>query len=95
MAASSSWATSVFTSRPDDPAAVYVDPPDAQAAGDHHAVLQAALDRAGASPTGGIVFVPSGRYRITRTLIVWSGVRVPDSRPGALTKTPPPPARRA
>jgi hypothetical protein len=76
LAASSSWATSVFTSRPDDPAAVYVDPPDAQAAGDHHAILQAALDRAGASPTGGIVFVPSGRYRITRTLVVWSGVRV-------------------
>ena len=76
LASSSSWATSVFTSRPDDPAAVYVDPPDAQSAGDHHAMLQAALDRAGASPMGGIVFVPSGRYRITRTLVVWSGVRV-------------------
>jgi hypothetical protein len=76
LTSSSSWATSVFTSRPDDPAAVYVDPPDAQAGADHTAVLQAALDRAGASPMGGIVFVPSGRYRLTRTLIVWRGVRV-------------------
>jgi sugar lactone lactonase YvrE len=66
----------VFTSRPDDPAAVYVDEPDAAAGADHTARLQAAIDRAGASPNGGIVFVASGRYRITRTLLVWRAVRV-------------------
>src|SRR4051812_42199407 len=57
-------AESVFTSRPDDAAAVYVDAPGetaAGAAGDHTAVVQAALDRAGANPNGGIVFIPSGR----------------------------------
>jgi hypothetical protein len=69
-------AASVFTSRPDDPAAVHVDAPDAQAGGDHSALLQAALDRAAASPAGGIVLVPAGRYRVTRTLIVWRAVRV-------------------
>jgi hypothetical protein len=70
-------ADSVFTARPDDPAAVYVDPPDPQAsAADQSAVLQAALDRAAASPAGGIVFLASGRYRVTRTLIVWRAVRV-------------------
>src|SRR3954454_1052643 len=76
---SSARAESVFTSRPDDPAALYVDAPGttaAGAAGDHTAVVQAALDRAGASPNGGILFIPSGRYRITRTLFVWRAVRV-------------------
>jgi hypothetical protein len=75
--AQSAAADSVFTVRPEDPAAVYVDAPDPQAAGaDHSALLQAALDRAAATPAGGIVFVPSGRYRVTRTLIVWRAVRV-------------------
>ena len=69
-------AASVFTSRPDDPAAVHVDPPDAQPGGDHTALLQAALDRAAASPAGGLVLVPAGRYRVTGTLIVWRAVRV-------------------
>ena len=69
-------AASVFTSRPDDPAAVHVDPPDAQPGANHTALLQAALDQAAASPAGGIVLVPAGRYRITRTLIVWRAVRV-------------------
>jgi len=68
-------AASVFTSRPDDPAAAYVEAP-ASAAGDHTALLQAAVDRAAANPGGGIVFVPSGRYNVTRTLLVWRGVRV-------------------
>ena len=49
--------------------------PQATAA-DHSALLQAALDRAAASPAGGIVLVPSGRYRLTRTLNVWRAVRV-------------------
>ncbi|HZA34666.1 MAG TPA: glycosyl hydrolase family 28-related protein, partial [Vicinamibacterales bacterium] len=82
-ASSPGWAASVFTSRPDDPAAVYVDAPGASDS-DHSALLQAALDRAGTNPNGGIVFVPSGRYRITRTLIVWRAVRVVgygDTRP--------------
>ena len=69
-------AASVFTSRPDDPAAVHVDPPDAQPGANHTALLQAALDQAAASPAGGIVLVPAGRYRITRTLIVWRAVRI-------------------
>jgi hypothetical protein len=70
-------AASVFTARPDDPAAVYVDPPGPRDAGaDKSGLLQAALDRAGAGPNGGIVFVPSGRYHLTRTLFVWRGIRV-------------------
>jgi hypothetical protein len=75
LVSAAAGADSVFSSRPEDPAAVYVDTPDAQAA-DHTGILQSAVDRAGAGPYGGIVFVPSGRYRLTRTLIVWRGVRV-------------------
>ncbi len=37
--------------------------------------MQAAIDRA-AEKGEGIVFVPSGRYRVTRTIYVWPAVRV-------------------
>lgn len=72
-------AQSVITTRPDDPAAVYLTPAEFGVAGDgladDSAGLQAAIDKA-AGPGGGIVFVPSGRYRISRTLYVWRAVRV-------------------
>jgi len=73
-------AQSVLTTRLDDPAAVYLTP-DAfgvrgDGAADDSGPLQAAIDKAATSPTGGILFVPSGRYRISRTLFVWRGVRV-------------------
>jgi hypothetical protein len=38
--------------------------------------IQAAIDKAGSSAHEGLVFIPSGRYRLTRTLYVWPGVRV-------------------
>ena len=77
LVAQGAAAASVFTARPDDPAAIHVDAPDPQAASaDHTALLQAALDRAAASPAGGLVLVPAGRYRVTRTLIVWRAVRL-------------------
>jgi sugar lactone lactonase YvrE len=73
-------AESVFTVRPDDPSAVYLTRQDFGAQGDgtsdDSAAVQAAIDKAGASPGGGIVFVPSGRYRLTRTIYVWRSVRV-------------------
>jgi sugar lactone lactonase YvrE len=73
-------AASVFTSRPDDAAAIHVSPQDFAVRGDgttdDSAGLQAAIDKAASSFAGGIVFLPEGRYRLTRTLYVWSGVRV-------------------
>ncbi len=73
-----SYAASVFTTRPDDPAAVYITAPDVRGDGttDDSAGIQAAIDKATTSPSGGIVFLPSGRYRLTRTIYVWRGVRV-------------------
>jgi sugar lactone lactonase YvrE len=68
-------AQSVFTTRPDDPRAVSVTAPtDDQT--DATGSLQAAVDQAAGAGREGIVFVPSGRYRLTRTLYIWPGVRV-------------------
>jgi sugar lactone lactonase YvrE len=71
---------SLFTTRLDDPQAVYLGAPSsgahAQGRGDDSAAIQAAIDKAGAQGLGGIVFVPAGRYRLSRTIVVWSGVRV-------------------
>jgi len=73
-------ASSVFTARLDDPRAVYLDAPELGAQGDGQADesgrIQAAIDKAESSAREGIVFVPSGRYRLTRTIYVWPGVRV-------------------
>jgi sugar lactone lactonase YvrE len=73
-------AQSVFTTRLDDPAAVYLDAPafgaKADGVADDSAALQAAIDKAAATLNGGVLFVPSGRYRITRTIYLWRAVRV-------------------
>ncbi len=73
-------AASVFTTRIDDPQAAYL---TAQAFGVHvdgvtddSAAIQAAIDKADGPERAGILFVPSSRYRITRTIYVWPGVRV-------------------
>lgn len=66
---------SAYQTRPDDPRAVTV-----QGKGDGRAddsdAIQSAIDTAAKERTGGIVFVPEGRYRITRTIIVPPGVRI-------------------
>lgn len=67
--------TSVFQQLPDDPRAI-----TAHGVGDgvadDTAALQRALDSAANKGEGGIVFVPAGRYRISRTLLVPLAVRV-------------------
>jgi hypothetical protein len=65
---------SVYTQRPDDPAAVTVTPPDASA--DATAAIQQAIDQVQSKSGQGIVFLPEGRYRIAHTLYVWPGIRV-------------------
>ncbi|MFN3774909.1 glycosyl hydrolase family 28-related protein [Sphingomonas parapaucimobilis] len=77
-AASPVWAdrpASVFTRAPADPRAVTV-----QARGDGRsddgAAIQQAINRVARQGGGGIVFLPSGRYRLTRTLYMRPGVRL-------------------
>jgi sugar lactone lactonase YvrE len=73
-------AASVFTTRLDDPRAVYLAAQEFGARGDgkadNSAAIQAAVDKAQSSAREGIVFVPSGRYLLTRTVYIWPGVRV-------------------
>ena len=66
---------SVYLSAPRDPRAVTVrGVGDGRA--DDTAALQSAIDEAAGERRGGIVFLPAGRYRISRTVFVRSGVRV-------------------
>jgi hypothetical protein len=66
---------SAFLTPPDDASAVRVQGKgDGRA--DDSAAIQAAIDQAAAKPGGGLVFLPSGCYRITKTLFLWPGVRV-------------------
>src|SRR4029079_4264966 len=70
------WAgRSVYLTAPADPKAVTV-----KATGDgvtdDGAAIQQALDAVSNRGAGGIVFLPSGRYRITRTIYVWPRVRL-------------------
>ncbi|WP_058189027.1 glycosyl hydrolase family 28-related protein [Terracidiphilus gabretensis] len=66
--------SSTITTRPDDPHAVYLDAPSANA--DSSAALQAAIDKAEGPAREGLVFIPTGRYRLTRTIYLWPGVRL-------------------
>ncbi len=67
--------TSAYRTQPNDPRAITV-----KGAGDGRAddsaALQQAIDAAAIGGKGGVVFLPSGRYRISRTVFVRSAVRV-------------------
>jgi sugar lactone lactonase YvrE len=75
-----SRAASVYPMRLDDPKAVYLVEPQFAVRGDGQAddsaALQAAIDKVQETTGEGILFIPEGRYRITRTIFVWPGVRV-------------------
>ena len=72
--------SSVFTTRLEDPRAVYLSEPEfgvhADGAADDTAAIQGAIDKAASQGREGIVFVPAGRYRLTRTVYLWPGIRV-------------------
>ncbi|HEY1149088.1 MAG TPA: glycosyl hydrolase family 28-related protein, partial [Pseudoduganella sp.] len=67
--------TSAFQTKPDDPGATTV-----QAKGDGKAddtdAIQKAINNAANGGQGGVVFLPSGRYRITRSILIPLAVRV-------------------
>lgn len=67
--------TSVYLTAPNDPRAVTVKGVgDGRA--DDSAAIQQAIDAAATGGRGGLVFLPSGRYRISRTIFVRSAVRI-------------------
>ena len=63
---------SAFTTRLEDPGAVYITPEAFGVRGDGQSddseALQAALDKAAAAGNGGVVFLPSGLYRMSLTM---------------------------
>ncbi|MES2988353.1 MAG: glycosyl hydrolase family 28-related protein [Pseudomonadota bacterium] len=67
--------TSVYRTAPADPRAITVKGVgDGRA--DDSAALQQAIEAASVGGNGGVVFLPSGRYRISRTVFVRTAVRV-------------------
>src|SRR5271170_768321 len=73
-------ANSYYPTRPDDPRAVYLTAGDfsvhANGIADDSEVLQTAINRVQEAHFQGILFVPSGRYRISKTIYIWPGIRV-------------------
>jgi len=79
LAALPAWAgSSYYTVRPADPKAVHLDTFGAKGDGvaDDSDAIQRAIDRAQETVGQGIVLVPMGRYRITKTIYVWPAIRV-------------------
>src|SRR3954463_144950 len=68
--------TSAFATRPNDPRAILLTGAAGDGKADDSAAIQAAIDKAASDREEGIVFIPHGRYRLTRTLYVWPAVRV-------------------
>ncbi|HXN28907.1 MAG TPA: glycosyl hydrolase family 28-related protein [Candidatus Acidoferrales bacterium] len=72
--------TSYYAARPTDAKAVYLSPDRFPIKGDgiadDSAVLQQAIDKVRETTNQGILFVPSGRYRLTRTIYIWPGIRL-------------------
>src|SRR5260370_3181190 len=73
-------AQSCYPLRLDDPKAVYLTPENFPVHGDGTTdapeALQSAIHTVQETTGEGIVFVPSGRYRLTATVYVWGGIRV-------------------
>jgi sugar lactone lactonase YvrE len=72
--------TSYYPARPKDAKAVYLSPDNFPVKGDgiadDSAVLQQAINRVRETTNQGILFVPSGRYRLARTIYIWPGIRL-------------------
>ena len=73
--AASAASLSAYQSMPEDPRSVVVRAKgDGKA--DDSAAIQEAINRAANKGEGGVVFLPSGRYRITRSILIPLAVRV-------------------
>ncbi len=70
------YAESFYPIRPDDPEAVYFTSDHFDIHGDGVGDDSDALQNAVSSTRGGIVFIPAGTYRISKTIIVGGGTRL-------------------
>jgi hypothetical protein len=73
-------ASSYYPARLDDPKAIYLTQENFAVKGDgiadDSAVLQQAIDQIQEKTNQGILFVPAGRYRLSRTIYIWPGIRL-------------------
>ena len=80
FAAASLAAESYFPLRPNDANAVYLEHGafgvKADGVADDSDALQQAIDRVQETTYQGVVFIPEGRYRLTKTVYVWEGIRL-------------------
>jgi len=71
---------SYYPSRLQDSKAVYLDSGEFSVHGDGQAddtdAVQSAINKVQHERNQGIVFVPAGRYRLSRTIYVWPGIRI-------------------
>ncbi len=74
------FASSYYTARLDDPRAIYLTQDNFSVKGDgisdDSAVLQQAINTVREKTNQGILFVPAGRYRLTKTIYIWPGIRL-------------------
>ena len=73
-------ASSYYPARLDDPKAIYLTQESFAVKGDgvadDSAVLQQAINQVQEKTNQGILFVPPGRYRLSRTVYIWPGIRL-------------------
>jgi hypothetical protein len=73
-------ASSYYPARLDDPKAIYLTQENFAVKGDgiadDSAVLQQAINQIQEKTNQGILFVPAGRYRLTKTIYIWPGIRL-------------------
>jgi hypothetical protein len=74
------FASSYYPGRLDDAKAIYLTPQNFPVKGDGIAddsdILQQAINTVQEKTNQGILFVPSGRYRLTKTVYIWPGIRL-------------------
>src|SRR5690349_5411481 len=80
LLSTSLFASSYYPARLDDAKAIYLTNQSFLVQGDGVAddsdVLQQAINKVQQTTNQGILFLPSGRYRVTRTIYLWPGIRV-------------------
>ncbi|MGB6804489.1 MAG: glycosyl hydrolase family 28-related protein, partial [Candidatus Sulfotelmatobacter sp.] len=73
-------ASSYYPARLDDPKAIYLTQENFAVKGDgiadDSAVLQQTINQVQEKTNQGILFVPAGRYRLTKTIYIWPGIRL-------------------
>jgi hypothetical protein len=73
-------ASSYYPARLNDPKAIYLTQENFAVKGDgisdDTAVLQQAINQIQEKTNQGILFVPAGRYRLTKTVYIWPGIRL-------------------